>query len=137
MISESYHVYTLKVYLEDTDMGGIVYHSRYLHFAERARSELLLSMGFQFTKLDKDINLFFVVKNMKIDFISPAYLHNDLSVRTKITNIRGARLELVQEIIRNSLSLVKIVSTLALINSIGKPKKIPTKLYKALLSRIY
>ena len=74
---------------------------------------------------------------MKIDFISPAYLHNDLSVRTKITKIRGARLELIQEIIRNSLSLVKIVSTLALINSIGKPKKIPTKLYKALLSRIY
>ena len=137
MISESYHVYTLKVYLEDTDMGGIVYHSRYLHFAERARSELLLSMGFQFTKLDKDINLFFVVKNMKIDFISPAYLHNDLSVKTKVTKIRGARLELIQEIIRNSLSLVKIVSTLALINSVGKPKKIPTKLYKALLSRIY
>ena len=136
MISDSHHVYSLKVYLEDTDMGGIVYHSKYLHFAERARSELLLSMGFKFTKLDKDMNLFFVVKNMRIDFLKPAYLHDGINVITKVINIKGARLELIQEITRNKQILVEIISTIALINSLGKPKKIPAKLYKAFLSRV-
>ena len=137
MISEICHVYSLKVYLEDTDLGGIVYHSKYLNFAERARSELLLSMGFNFSNLDNNINLFFVVKNMKINYIKPAYLHDDINVRTKVTNIKGARLELVQQIIRNNSSLAELDSTLALVNSIGRPKNIPTKLYKALLSKIY
>ena len=68
------HQFTIRVYYEDTDAGGVVYHSNYLNFTERARSEMLREMGADQTALRLDDNLIFVVGRMDCRFLKPAFL---------------------------------------------------------------
>lgn len=92
------HCITFRVYYEDTDAGGIVYHARYLGFAERARSEALRALGLPIGQLAKEENLGFVVANLSIHYKSPAQLDALLEVRTELIKAGAVRLVLKQTI---------------------------------------
>ncbi|MBC8951898.1 MULTISPECIES: tol-pal system-associated acyl-CoA thioesterase [Xenorhabdus] len=88
----------IRVYYEDTDASGVVYHARYLAFYERARTEMLREKGFhQQYMLDEQVG--FVVSRMTIDYRKTAKLDDQLVVESEITNIRGASLTFIQRII--------------------------------------
>ena len=85
---------TIRVYYEDTDLGGVVYHSKYLNFCERARSELFFKRGL--SPVFEDYH--FVVKNIEADFLSFAKLGDILRVDTEILEMKKASLTLLQKI---------------------------------------
>jgi acyl-CoA thioester hydrolase len=92
------HFYTLRVYYEDTDAGGIVYHANYLRFAERARTEALRDAGIPHAELVRDFNRMFVVRRSDIDYLRPAILDEVLTVVTEPISIGGASVMLRQDV---------------------------------------
>ena len=85
----SFH-WPVRVYYEDTDAGGVVYHSNYLKFMERARTERIRSVGFELDELARDHGLLFVVRSMAIDFIKPARFNESLLVSADFRALRPA-----------------------------------------------
>jgi len=98
------HVLPVRVYYEDTDAGGIVYHANYLRYAERARSELLRASGADNASLAKDEGLGFVARRCTLDYIAPARLDDALAVRTRILEARGASFVAEHEIVATGAS---------------------------------
>lgn len=92
------HVYHLRVYYEDTDAGGIVYHANYLRFAERARTEALRELGLPHAAMVEQFALMFVVRRVEIDYLRPARLDDLLSVVTAAVAVGGASARLRQAI---------------------------------------
>ena len=90
----------LRVYYEDTDASGVVYHASYLRFFERARTEWLRAMGQGQEALRQTSGLAFTVANMEIDFVKPARLDDELEVTVQIVQVRGASLRFVQTMYR-------------------------------------
>ena len=96
----------VRVYWEDTDAGGVVYHAQYLAFMERARSEWMREIGFGQEFLRDTHGLCFVVRSMSIDFRAPARLDDALSVSVGLAQCRGASLVFAQEVRRDDALLV-------------------------------
>ena len=90
------HRYTLRVYYEDTDAGGIVYHANYLRFAERARTEALRDAGIPHSELVRDFGRMLVVRHARIDYLLPARLDEVLTVVTEPISVGGASVMLRQ-----------------------------------------
>jgi acyl-CoA thioester hydrolase len=95
-------VWKVRVYWEDTYAGGVVYHSRYLNFFERARTEWLRSMGVHQAKLVAEENVVFAIRHMDIDFVQAACLDDELDVTVHSVNAGGARMTFSQEMTRCS-----------------------------------
>lgn len=95
-------VLTVRVYIEDTDMGGVVYHARYLHFFERARTEWLRAQGVDHNKLRNEDRLIFVVTDMKIRFVQAARLDDELLVSAAVSEVGRARIRFDQNMKRKS-----------------------------------
>jgi acyl-CoA thioester hydrolase len=91
------HRYTVRVYFEDTDAGGIVYHANFLRFAERARTEAMRDLGIPHAELVARHNLMFIVHRIKMDYLRPARLDDLLTVGTEIVLVGGASVTLRQE----------------------------------------
>jgi len=89
-----------RVYWEDTDAGGVMYHSRYLNFMERARSDWLLSLGFPQVELRERQQRLFVVTSARIDFSAPARLEDELAVDVAVEELRAASMRIGQRIRR-------------------------------------
>lgn len=85
---ESYKL-PCRVYYENTDAGGIVYHGQYLNFAERGRTELLRHIGYQSSDLTKELGVMFVARFLDINYFSPAFLDDLLSVHTSISALKN------------------------------------------------
>jgi len=96
------YVWQLRVYWEDTDAGGVVYHSRYLNFFERARTEWLRSRGIEQSVLAERDNRVFAIRRMDIEFLQAAKLDDELDVSVQSASCEGARLEFEQEMVRRS-----------------------------------
>lgn len=92
----------VRVYWEDTDGGGVVYHARYLHFFERARTEWLRALGFDQSILKREYNLVFAVRKMEIDFLRAARLDDELSVSVQLQKLGRASLNMEQRILRGA-----------------------------------
>lgn len=122
------HRFTIRVYYEDTDAVGIVYHANYLKYAERARTELLRSLGLDHTALRVDHGLAFAVRRCVADFRKAARLDDQLCVSTYSQAPRGARIDMHQEIHRDDDLLVLIDLELALIGPNMRPKRLPEAL---------
>lgn len=118
----------LRVYYEDTDAGGIVYHASYLRFAERARTEMLREAGFNHAQLLQDEGVLFAVISMEIKFKAPAKLDDLLIVTSRVVSISGASMTLEQEIMRDGHVLVEIKLTLACLDRRGKAVRLPEAL---------
>ena len=95
-------VWKIRVYWEDTDGGGVVYHSRYLNFFERARTEWLRSLGVHQAKLAEEENVIFAIRHMDIDFAQAARLDDELDITVHTVDAGGVRLTFKQEMTRCS-----------------------------------
>jgi acyl-CoA thioester hydrolase len=123
----------VRVYWEDTDAGGVVYHAQYLAVMERARSEWLRVLGLHQDAMKRDVDLVFVVRAMQMDFRAPARLDDQLSVSVRLLECRGASLLLAQRIQRDGVLLVEAkVKIAALYASSFRPRALPD----ALLSQL-
>ena len=122
----SMNAYIVTVFLEDTDAGGIVYHSRYLNFMERCRTRFFYHKGIDHAQLITSHTGNFVVNHVEIDFKSPARLSEELTVTLDAVEIRGASIRCVQRIIKQEQLIVNATITLAFVNpQTGKPIRIP------------
>jgi acyl-CoA thioester hydrolase len=91
---------TLRVYYEDTDAGGVVYHARYLHFMERARTEWLRALGFEQDRLRAEQGVLFAVRRMELAFLFPARFNDLLVVESSLTHAGRASLDFTQRVQR-------------------------------------
>ena len=115
----------IRVYFEDTDAGGIVYHARYLYFLERARTEWLRELGFNQSELQRQ-GVVFVVRDMNIKWLKPALLDEKLDVSVKIEKLKKASLVMNQSIHCANHKKLKASVTIACLNSETlKPIAIP------------
>src|SRR6185295_903984 len=94
------HRYAIRVYYEDTDAGGVVYHATYLRFAERARTEALRDLGIPHADLVSEHGVMFMVRRIKVDYLLPARLDDSLVVVTQPLVVGAASLELRQLVVR-------------------------------------
>lgn len=125
------HIYKTKVYYEDTDAGGIVYYAKYLHFIERARSEMIYQqLSLSHKQLKNDHDVIFVVRSCNIKYLKPANFEDKLQINTNISNKTAVRLNLVQEVRRGAELLVVAEVELAVIDSKGTVRKLPANLLK-------
>ena len=120
---------SVRIYYEDTDSTGLVYHANYLRFAERARTDMLRTFDFDHTSLSRDYGVAFVVRSLSADFRQPARLDDLLQLRTWVTEMRGASMLLVQQISCNGIDLVRISLKLACITADGRATRVPPPLY--------
>jgi acyl-CoA thioester hydrolase len=128
------HILAVRVYYEDTDFSGAVYHANYLKFCERGRSDCLRLLGIHHIELRGAAG--FVVRRMVCDFLKPATIDDVLKVETRFIAFAGARMELAQQIMRGREKLFEAKVTVALVGADGKPKRIPPDMSKRFLSRV-
>ena len=127
------HTHPIRVYYEDTDAGGIVYHARYLAFAERARTEAMRAAGAPHDELATRHGLIFVVRRVEMDYLRPARLDDLLVVTTQTVALGGASLKLRQSFASGGRQLGVLQAKLACIRqSDGRPARIPLRWHKAL-----
>lgn len=131
-VADGEHRLPVRVYYEDTDAGGIVYHARYLHFAERARTEMLRLAGIEQSELRRRHDMVFAVRRCEVDYRRPARLDDLVEVRSRLTEISGARLKAVQDIWRAGEQLVRLVVEVASLRGDGRPTRIPAPVRAAL-----
>jgi acyl-CoA thioester hydrolase len=130
------HAMQVRVYYEDTDFTGIVYHANYLRFMERGRTNYLRLIGADhralFEQTEKEAPSFaFVVRSMKIDFLKPAFMDDLLEIRTLSREVSGASITLVQRVVRGEEVLIEAEVRVAFVSE-GRPKRIPEPLRKAM-----
>lgn len=110
----------IRVYYEDTDTGGVVYHSNYLNFCERARSDAFFKIG----KTPVLENGHFVAKKLEADYYSSAKLGDELEVVSKLTEMKSASFKLQQYIYKDTKVIFELKITLVYINFDGKPQRL-------------
>jgi len=119
------HIYKTKVYYEDTDAGGIVYYARYLHFIERARTEMIYDhLKLNHKQLREQFNVIFVVRECNVKYLKSANFEDNLEIKTKVIKKSPVRLNLLQEVSKNDEILVTAQVELAVIGSNGSVSKI-------------
>ena len=116
---------TIRVYYEDTDSGGVVYHANYLKYAERSRTEMLRKYKIEQEKLKVDFNIQFIVKNLFIEYYASAKLDDLLNIKSLIIQISSAKIIMEQSIFNKKKLLAKINVTLGSVNLEGKPSRLP------------
>ncbi len=118
--------WSVQVYWEDTDAGGVVYHSQYLNFMERARTEFLRSLGLMQTTLRDDLGILFVVRDIQIRFKKPAKFDDQLNVKTQLVSVGRSLLAFEQNIYRGDEHLIAAkVDVVCIGSSSFKPVSIP------------
>ena len=117
-----------EVYYEDTDMGGRVYYANYLKFVERARSKLLTSIGIDQRDLLEKEGLYFIVKKISAEYLSPSFFGDKLLIKTQMLEIKKATLILGQKILRKDKTLFDCEVKIALLSSRGKVTKLPNEI---------
>lgn len=125
--------YSMRVFYEDTDFSGYVYHANYLKFCERARSDYLRVKGVDQTAMfDASDRTSFVVRRMDCNFLQPARFNDELTVETDFREMGGARFELFQTVKRSEQALFTAAVTVVLIDGRGRPKRIPEDMARIL-----
>jgi acyl-CoA thioester hydrolase len=131
---QAVHTLPVRVYYEDTDFSGVVYHANYLRFLERGRTESLRALGVAQSDLHAEgEGLIFAVRRMTIDYLLPARMDDVLTVETRIADVRGASLVIAQRVLRQATVLVSADVRVAAIAA-GRSVRLPDHL-RAILSR--
>ena len=121
----------IRVYFQDTDAGGVVYHASYVNFMERARTEWMRSFGFTNAGLMKELGVVFVVRSLKLDYLKPALLDDLLSVSAQLKDVGRSRVTLHQTVTRGEDLLVEAEINLVSISLESfKPVSVPEVLRK-------
>lgn len=125
------HRHALRVYYEDTDFSGFVYHASYLRFLERGRTEWLRALGLHQGEIHAgEAPYVFVVRRMTIDWLKPARMDDEVVVETRLAALRGASAELAQTIRRGPETLLEAQVTIACVAG-GRPRRLPESLRAA------
>ena len=135
-IENGRHVMAVRVYYEDTDFSGVVYHASYLRFMERGRTDFLRLLGVDhralFEKAGKEAPGFaFVVRSMNIEYLKPAHMDDVLTIITSPAEAAGASLTLKQEVFRGETLLLEAMVKAAFVSG-GRARRIPEALRKAM-----
>jgi acyl-CoA thioester hydrolase len=125
------HTFPIRIYYEDTDFSGNVYHAAYLKFFERGRTEFLRDLGVHHAELAQQ-GIAFAVRSMSIDFVGAAHIDDLLTVTTKVEALSGARLTLAQTIARDGALLTQASVAVVAIRTSGGVARLP----KLLLERL-
>lgn len=131
------HRLAVRVYYEDTDFSGAVYHANYLKFSERGRSDCLRLLGVHHHRLHGEAEegrLGFVVRRMVCDFLKPGRIDDLLEVETRFVELAGARLDLAQRVLRGREALFEARVTVVLVDGGGRPRRFPREIAAVLHS---
>jgi acyl-CoA thioester hydrolase len=121
------HVLPVRVYFEDTDSGGVVYHANFLKFCERGRSDFIRLLGIEATSLADPAQgepAIFVVRRVEIDYLKPGRMDDVLEVVTTCAEIGSASLVLRQDVRRDGTLLASAKVTVVLVSRTGKPQRL-------------
>ena len=124
--------FKIKIYYEDTDSGGVVYYANYLKFLERARTEMISSIGLSNKKLLDDHETLIIVKSCKIEYKKPIMLEDEIIVKSKIKSVSRSSFIMEQIIEKDGILTSEAEIVLVTVNKSGKPVKIPDILEKKL-----
>ena len=122
--------HNIKVYYEDTDAGGIVYYANYLKFLERARTEALVTLGYNNKKIKEDFGSLIIVKSCNVEYKKPAHLEDELNIRSFVKSITKTSFFMNQFISRGEDIIVEAKVHLVFVNNEGKPTRIPGTLFQ-------
>lgn len=126
------HVLPVRVYFEDTDAGGIVYHASYIRWFERGRSDFLRLLGLHHTAMmtagEAGEGMIFVVRRITVDYLKPARLDDVLEISTTPGGTGVSSLTLVQEAVREGVVICRAEVVCVLINRAGKPLRLKSAL---------
>ena len=126
-------IWPIRVYYEDTDAGGVVFHSNYINFFERARTEMLRAMGCEQDELTANEGTIFVVRSMQVDYLSPARFNELLQVSAEVTLAKKVSLTFEQQIKRGDVVLCTSIIRIACLDAFTmRPKAIPENLLELL-----
>ncbi len=127
------HRHALRIYYEDTDAGGVVYHANYLRFAERARTEALRDMGVPHAEMVSQHGVMFMVRRVKLDYLGPARLDDSLVVVTQPFEVGAAIVDIRQDFVRDAVLLVSLEIRLACVRLADqRPARMPPRWRAAL-----
>lgn len=126
------HNLPVRVFYEDTDAGGVVYHANYLKFAERARTEMLRLVGVNQSEMANRYGLVFAVRACAVEFLRPARLDDLIEVRSRLVKLAAATLSAAQAVWRGSEELARIDLRIACIRQNGRPARIPAAIRQVL-----
>ncbi|BAQ18434.1 YbgC/FadM family acyl-CoA thioesterase [Methyloceanibacter caenitepidi] len=121
------HILPVRVYFEDTDFTGLVYHANFLKFAERGRSDFIRNLGIDHRSLENPVEgdpAVFVVRRIEVDYLRPAHIDEVLEVVTHCAEIGGATLILSQEVRRDDVVLARLKVSVVLVSKAGKPQRL-------------
>lgn len=131
------HVFPVRVYYEDTDHGGIVYHANYLKYMERGRTEFLRAGGLELDAVEQNYGCLFTVIEAQLRFLAPARFNDRLEVESSLTAAIGARIAFRQCIHRDNEVLVEGHIRLACIDCVtGRPTRIPAAVQRVLAAEL-
>ena len=122
------HEFPVRVYYEDTDMGGIVYYANYLRYIERARSDWVRTLGVDQNAMREGDGVVFVVRRVEADYLNPAKFDDALLVRTVVKAVTGVRLIMGQEVLRGADLLFRAEVTVVCIGADGAPARLPANI---------
>ncbi|WP_298936651.1 tol-pal system-associated acyl-CoA thioesterase [uncultured Ruegeria sp.] len=121
------HTYPVRVYYEDTDMGGVVYHANYLRYIERARSDWVRKLGNDQNAMREE-GVVWVVRRVEADYLAPAKFEDELVVETDVVSLSGVRLTMSQSVRRGETEIFRATVTAVCINRAGKPIRLPAEI---------
>jgi acyl-CoA thioester hydrolase len=130
-IEDGRHVLPLRVYYEDTDFSGVVYHANYLRFFERGRTEFIRALGIDQRALHEAEKVAFVVRSMQVDFLLPALMDDLVRVETNAVEMRGPALRLSQSL-RRDATVLTTAEVLVVCIRAGRPCRLPEALRAAI-----
>jgi acyl-CoA thioester hydrolase len=135
-LANGVHRLSLRVYYEDTDFSGYVYHANYLKFCERARSDLMRLLGIdQAVLFDGQDRTFIVIRKMSCEFVRPARFDSVITVESVAKPSRGPRLEMQQKIVLGADLLFSAEVTAVIVDGKGRPRR-PDSVMEAALAKI-
>lgn len=122
------HNFSVRVYFEDTDAGGVVYHTSFLRFAERARTELLRSLGISHQSLEEKEGIIIAVRSCNAEYVKPARLDDMLEITSENIIPEATGLKFSQTIRRGGEILVSVGVRLVCVNKRGRPVRLPLRI---------
>lgn len=123
------HRLPLRIYYEDTDAGGVVYHANFVRFFERGRSEMLRALGIDHAaarmKAPAGAGLGFAIRRIEVDYLAPAFLDDALMVYSAVERVAAASVDAVQRVERDGLAIAAARLRIALVDEAGRPARLP------------
>ena len=119
------HTLPVRVYWEDTDAGGVVYHASHIRFFERGRTEMLRGLGFDQSRVRAEMGLLFAVRRIDIQYLAPGFYDDLLTVETRVTHIGGASFTLSQRLLRDAEIVAEASVTCVAMAEGGGARRLP------------